>query len=73
MYPHLFTHYIFHGLCSSFGHPLQIDKATTGGSRPSMDPWYKHFGYIQKVVMNDFLNYCEYYKSIGHKKSQCFH
>ncbi|KAL0916259.1 hypothetical protein M5K25_013753 [Dendrobium thyrsiflorum] len=80
--PHLFTHYILHGLGSLFGRPLQIDSAIASGSHPSMarilyldSIWLgpEKYGYNQKVIFSDFPSFCEYCKVLGHNKMECFH
>ncbi|KAL0921149.1 hypothetical protein M5K25_008193 [Dendrobium thyrsiflorum] len=33
----------------------------------------KKYGYVQKVVMDDFTEFCDHCKMLGHCKSQCYH
>ncbi|KAL0921471.1 hypothetical protein M5K25_008547 [Dendrobium thyrsiflorum] len=33
----------------------------------------KKYGYVQKVVMNDFPEFCDHCKMLGHCKLQCYH
>ncbi|KAL0926297.1 hypothetical protein M5K25_002514 [Dendrobium thyrsiflorum] len=85
-----FSTRILYCLGSLFGRPLQVDNATTIGSRPSIARVLVELniikqypnsislgpeknGYVQKVVMNDVQDFCDYCKTLGHIKNECYH
>ncbi|KAL0915584.1 hypothetical protein M5K25_016012 [Dendrobium thyrsiflorum] len=72
---HFFCRRILHGLDSLFGRPLQIDNATTMGSRPSVVRVLVELDVTKQYPSSIWLgpeNMVMSKKMLGHKKADCF-
>ncbi|KAK4731332.1 hypothetical protein R3W88_024320 [Solanum pinnatisectum] len=78
----MFAHEALFSLASAVGTPLQVDKATTGKSKPSvarvkLECFFKDEKngvvkeVLQKIVYDKLPSYCTTCKHQGHKEEEC--